>query len=111
MKIKEIENININNKEKYTDIFIRLLKKLRRGDFDYQDSIEEDFAIINEDRLGGHFVHVVPSELLLIFERVRKDNPNDFLGLSVLVGKKKDKEVRLSCFGVPCSELTRGLII
>jgi len=34
---------------------------------------------------------------------------NQFLGFSVVAGKYKNKDVRVSCFGVECGKLGRSL--
>ena len=86
------------------------MKKIKNNQFRYINEDREKFVIINEERLNSHFVHIVPKELINVFNRVKKDNPSEFLGFSVLVRKLKDKEVRLSCFGIPCAELTKTLI-
>jgi len=110
MHIKEIENINIKHKEKYAKAFRKLLNQIKENKFDFKNHQEKDYLIFNEERLDSHFIHIVPKELMPIFNKIRKDNPNDFLGLSILVGKKQEREVRLSCFGIPCHILTKEII-
>lgn len=36
---------------------------------------------------------------------MRINAPNEFLGLTVLINK-----TRVSCFGIPCSELSKAII-
>jgi len=109
MRIEETR-INVNDKKMCLEIFKKLMKKIKSGDFDYKDTQTENYLIINEDRLNSHFIHVVPKKLESFFNEIKGKNQNSFLGFTVLVGRNLDKDVRLSCFGIPCSELTRVLI-
>jgi len=110
MKITDLQDIKINNRLVYIRAFKEIMDKIRTDQFNYEDGENEKYFVINEERLNSHFVHIVPKELINVFNKVRKDNPSEFLGFSVLVRELKDKEVRLSCFGIPCAELTKTLI-
>jgi len=110
MKLKELENVNVAHKEFYINVFESLVRKIRNNQFDFNDDSKEKYIIANEIRLNSHFVHIVPRELIPLFNKVRWDYPEDFLGFSVLVGKRMGTEVRVCCFGIPCSLLTKSLI-
>ncbi|MEK6888886.1 MAG: hypothetical protein AABW80_02140 [Nanoarchaeota archaeon] len=110
MKIKEIGNIKVDNKERYIKAFIDLIKSVKSNCFNYQDKEYTDYLIINENRLNSHFIHIVPKEILNTFNKIKDSNPEQFLGFSIFLGKYNDKEVRVSCFGIPCSDLTRAII-
>ena len=110
MRITEIERINVKNKRLYLEIFEKLLKEIRLKKFDFKDSKNEDYLIVNEERLNSHFVHLVPRELESVFYEIKKNNPDTFLGFTILVGKTEGTDVRLSCFGLPCSELTKVIL-
>lgn len=109
---RELEEVNVNNKERYLLLFRELLKELKSAPENIELGEKEfsDYFLITEDnRMNSYFVHIVPKEVYLLFKRMQLST-GDFLGFSVLVGKKNSKEVRLSCFGVPCELLTKELI-
>ena len=110
MNIKELENIRLHNKEIYVNAFKELLTNIKNKEFDFKDIEKENYYIINEIRLNSHFVHIVPKELINIFKKMKEDNPEDFLGMTILMGKINNQDIRISCFGVPCSLLTKSLI-
>ena len=110
MTLKELHNIKLENKQIYIDAFKALLKNIKSDNFNFKNEINENYEILNEQRLNSHFVHIVPNQLRSLFKKIQVSNPNDFLGLTILVSKKDNLEVRISCFGIPCSELTRTII-
>jgi len=109
----KLSKINIKNKEKYTKIFSEIIKKIKNNEYKLEERIEEkeDYFIVNEEnRKNSFFVHIVPKEAYYLFKEMKEKAPNEFLGFSVLAGKKEDKDIRVSCFGIPCSLLGKGLI-
>ena len=106
---KKLEEVNVNNKEKFILLFRDIMKeissapeKIEIGEREFLDY----FLITEENRMNSYFVHIVPNEVYALFKEMQTST-NDFLGFSVLIGKKNSKDVRISCFGVPCSLLTK----
>ena len=104
--LKELENIDIKNKERYLNLFRDLMEKIKSGNYNFRNEKGEDYYIINEDdRKGSRFVHIVPKELLRLFNKVKENYPDEFLGFTILINN-----TRVSCFGIPCSELSKVII-
>jgi len=55
--------------------------------------------------MNDNFVHIVPKELINLFNEMKIQAPEEFLGFTVLIN-----DTRVSCFGIPCSELTKAII-
>ena len=103
---EKLGNVNIKDKEKYLNLFRDLINRIQAGNYKFNDIEGKDYYIINEEnRKSSKFVHIVPKELLTLFNDMRKDAPNEFLGFTILINN-----VRVSCFGIPCSELSKAII-
>ncbi|MBU2503732.1 MAG: hypothetical protein KJ879_01630 [Nanoarchaeota archaeon] len=103
---EKLRSVNIEDKEKYVGLFRILINQLESGTYNFINYEGEDYYIINEEkRKGSKFVHIVPKELINLFQEMKEGAPDEFLGFSVLIN-----DVRVSCFGVPCSELTKAII-
>ena len=98
---EELEKVNIVNKEKYVIVFKKIINQIQKGAFDFRNKETEDYYILNEKG----FVYIIPKELFDLFHKMKKEAPNEFLGFTVLVNN-----VRVSCFGIPCSELSKSII-
>jgi hypothetical protein len=98
---EKLEQINIENKEKYVQVFKDLISQIKENNFDFKDKETKDYYIINK----GKFVYIVPRELIYLFNEMKSKAPNEFLGFTILIN-----DVRVSCFGIPCSELTKAII-
>ncbi len=111
-KTVEVEAAKIEDKEKYKKLFAELVGKLqdRKLEFEKEIDYKGDHYIIFDERLGGYFVHLVPEDLYILFRRIQKDKPNSILGFSILCGRHKGKDLRATCFGIPCSDLAKSLI-
>jgi len=113
MKIWEkISNIQIENPDRFKTIFKETLKNGKDGlfKFKYLEHKEGDYYIIVEtDRLNSYFIHIVPEEVYNLFKEISLSEPQQFLGFSILIGKHNGKDVRLSCFGIPCNKLINFL--
>tara|TARA_Y100000310_G_C20427275_1_gene689678 strand:+ start:166 stop:498 length:333 start_codon:yes stop_codon:yes gene_type:complete len=107
--LDELHNINIENKEQYITAFKDLLKQIQTNTFSFQDQQHEHYDIINKTKLNSHFVHIVPKETLELFRKLQTQHPEAFLGLTILAGKHQDKDIRLSCFGIPCHKLIKAI--
>jgi hypothetical protein len=69
------------------------------------------YVLVHEqERQGSMFIHVVPKEAYKMFQEMRRQMPDSFLGFSVLCGKIAGRPVRVSCFAVPTSDITRAII-
>lgn len=102
---QELEEINIENKERYVKLFRDLIKQIREDRFGFKDYQGEGYYVINEERNGEKFVNIVPTSLINLFNKMRASAPNEFLGFTILVNK-----TRVSCFGIPCSKLSKAVI-
>ena len=102
---KELEKVNIENKERYVELFRDLIEQIKKGRFNFKDYQGNDYYIINEEKNGEKFVYIVPLNLINLFNNMIASAPNEFLGFTVLVNK-----TRVSCFGIPCSELSKAVI-
>ena len=114
MKIwDELLGKDIEDKEKYVKIFSKLVDEVKKNPKEYiKDEViekEDYYLVMEENREKSCFVHVVPKELFMFFNDMRK-KVKGILGFSVLVANVEGKEVRVSCFGVDCSHLGKGLI-
>ena len=109
---KRLSELDVDNKEKFVEIFASLVREIQDGKFNFNDNKvekEDYYLIVEEGRLNSYFIHVVPKQAYGLFEEMKSVAPNEFLGFSVLVGKHKGIDVRASCFGVSCNELTKAL--
>lgn len=102
---EKLEKVNIKNKEKYLGLFKNLIADIKSGRFDFTDKENEDYCIVNEIRMDSKFVHLVPKELMELFNELKQKSPDEFLGFTILINN-----TRVSCFGIPCSELTKAII-
>jgi len=102
---EKLEKVNIKNKEKYLELFKNLIADIKSGYFDFTDKEKGNHCIINEIRMNSRFVHLVPKELWELFNELRHKAPDEFLGFTILINN-----TRVSCFGIPCSELTKAII-
>lgn len=113
MKVWEkLSQVNVDNKEKYMGLFSGIVKQIIDNKYEFKEGIEEkEFCyIVNEkNRLNSLFVHIVPKDLFKLFREMQEKAPNEFLGFSVLVGKKENMDIRVSCFGIPCNLLAKTL--
>ena len=103
---EKLGRVNIKNKERYLELFKGLIKKIQKNKYNFEDEKGEDYYIINEEnRKSSKFVHIVPKELISLFNEMKEKAPDEFLGFTILINN-----VRVSCFGIPCSELTKAII-
>ena len=102
---EKLEKVNIKNKERYLELFKNLINLVESGDYDFKDKEREDYYLINEVNNRRKFVHIVPKELIGLFREMREQAPNEFLGFTILINN-----IRVSCFGIPCSELSKAII-
>ena len=102
---EKLEKVDLKNKEIYLELFKNLINQVTSGDYDFKDKEKKYHYIINETNDKGKFVHIIPRELLILFNEMKKYHPDEFLGFTILVN-----DVRVSCFGIPCSELSKAII-
>ena len=98
---EKLERVNIDNKEKYVQVFREVINQIKDNAFDFKDKETKDYYILNKEG----FVYIVPRELIDLFNEMKNKAPNEFLGFTILTNN-----VRVSCFGIPCSELTKAII-
>jgi hypothetical protein len=113
MKIwDELLRIQIDNKERFQKLFSETVDKIKDNNFDLRiGEIEKEyyFIVVEENRQNSYFVNIVPKQVYNLFKKMQIEAKNDFLGFSVLAGKHKGRDVRVSCFGVPCGILGKSL--
>lgn len=100
---QELEQTNLENKERYIEAFRNLLKQIQ--DEGNINNKSRNYILINETIKGEPMITLVPNSLINLFKKMRAQAPNEFLGFSVLVNG-----TRVSCFGVSCSELGKVVI-
>ena len=108
----KLRNLDIKNKEKYKKIFINVIKEIKDNSFNLAlgERLEGDYYIVTEEgRMDSIFVHIVPKEAYNLFKEMQTNVVNQFLGFSVLVREKNGKPLRVSCFGISCSDLGKSL--
>jgi len=113
-ELDKLLNINIQNKEQYTEIFSKTVEQIKNNQFKFEfGDFEKElyFLVIEENRMNSLFVHIVPKEIYKLFKEIQLKVPNQFLGFSVLANKYKNKDVRVSCFGIECRELGKALFL
>ena len=98
---EKLEKVNIENKEYYLNLFKEIIKKINSKTYDFKDKYEKDYLVINEN----NFVTIIPRELKELYYEMKKEAPEEFLGFTILVNN-----VRVSCFGIPCSILSKAII-
>ncbi len=109
----QILKTRIKDQEKYTELFPQIIEYVLFKKDNFKDNIEnKDFyyLITEENRANCVFVHIVPKELMQLFRQIQIQAPNEFLGYSVLIGRRDNKETRVSCFGIPCSLLAKSIM-
>lgn len=104
--------VKVDNKEKYAMLFPEIVEYVMFKKEKFDNKIEDKgfyYLVTEEERAGSIFIHIVPKELMPLFREVQIRAPNQFLGFSVLIGRRNNKETRVSCFGIPCSLLAKSI--
>lgn len=103
----------VKDVEKYAKLFPQIIEYVLFKKEHFTDNVEDKdyyYLITEENRANSTFVHIVPKELMQLFRQVQIQAPNEFLGYSVLIGRRDNKETRVSCFGIPCSILAKSIM-
>jgi len=107
MKIwDKLLEVDVEDKEKYIEVFVDIIKQVKEDRFAFKigDVDEGDYYIVvEENRMNSYFIHVVPKEVYDLFKEMQKEATDEFLGFSVIAGKFNGKDIRISCFGIPCN--------
>jgi len=109
----ELAQLKVQNAERYATLFARIVHdaKLFRYDLHEEMKTYDDHVIVCErNRAGSSFIHLVPKEAFPLFRKMQINHSNEFLGFSVLCGRRHNQDLRVSCFGVPCNMLSKALI-
>lgn len=110
---QRVESSKILDRQACIDAFISIMRELENGSYAIEPG-ERDmgkyFVVHEPDRQGSVFLHVVPKEAYKIFKEMQRAMPTSFLGFSVLCGKVAGRPVRVSCFAIPTSEITRAML-
>ncbi|MBI4894251.1 MAG: hypothetical protein HY833_00750 [Candidatus Aenigmarchaeota archaeon] len=110
---QRLGSIKISGKDECIDAFVRIMREVENGSYALQPGEQDKgkYVLVHEqERQGSMFVHVVPKEAYKIFQEMRRQMPDSFLGFSVLCGRVAGRPLRVSCFAVPTSEITRAII-
>ena len=105
--------VNISNKSFYQKVFSNVVNLVKDNKFSFDADLidkEKYYIVIEKNRLNGYFVHVVPKKVYTLFLEMQEEVTDAPLGFSVLAGKYKSRDVRVSCFGIECSLLGKSLI-
>lgn len=108
----QLLQVTVTNQDKLAQTFNQIVSEVKNNTFDFnQESDKGDYLLIQEEnRVNSHFISIVPKEAHSLFKEMQEKAPNEFLGYSVLAGSKNGKDVRVTCFGVPCNILAKALI-
>ena len=107
----ELSKVDIEDKARFQELFSDVVSKIKNNEFELkigEKEKEDYYMVIEENRMVGYFVHIVPKEVYWLFKKMQETN--QFLGFSVVAGKYRNKDVRVSCFGVQCNLLGKSLI-
>jgi len=110
---QRLASLKISGKDECIQAFVRIMREVENGSYAMQlgDQDKGSYILVHEQqRQGSMFIHVVPKEAYKVFQEMRSQMPDSFLGFSVLCGKIAGKPVRVSCFAVPTSDITRAII-
>jgi len=110
---QRLASLKISGKDECIQAFVRIMREVENGSYAMQlgDQDRGSYFVVHEQqRQGSMFVHVVPKEAYKTFQDMRRQMPDSFLGFSVLCGKIAGRPVRVSCFAVPTSDITRAII-
>jgi len=95
--------LNIKNPEILADAFSKLVQDIQFSEEEIRDDVEDKgdyFIVMEENRAGSHFVHIVPKELYDEFRVLQTKRPQDLVGSAILVGRKNGKEIYATIFGI-----------
>ena len=105
--------VDIENKERFQALFYEIVNRIPKNTFPLTLGEREEkdhFIIIEENRMNSYFIHIVPKQVYTLFKEMQASAPGQFLGFSVVAGKYNNRDVRVSCFGVPCQHLAKSLV-
>ena len=108
----ELAQTEIKGKAKFLKAFSDIIERVRKDTLKLklgENERKDYFIIVEENRMNSYFIHIVPKQVYQLFKEMQSNNPNTILGFSVLAGRHKDKDVRVSCFGVKCNLLGKAL--
>ncbi len=109
----QILKTRVKDIERFANLFPQVIDYILFKKRDFNDDMEDKddyFLITEENRANCVFVHVVPKELMQLFRQMQIQSPNEFYGYSVLAGRRDNKALRVTCFGVPCSILYKSIM-
>jgi hypothetical protein len=108
----KLSQVNVADKEKFQKIFADTVSRIQKNSFKLVvgETKKEDYHVVIEDnRMGCYFVHIVPEEVYGLFKEMQQKAQDSILGFSVVAGKHNGKDIRVSCFGIPCNLLGKAL--
>ena len=109
----KLSEVNVQEKQRFASLFAEIVHTVQNSKYTLTigEKEEQDHVIVQEEnRADSHFISIVPKEVFPLFKEMQKKAPQQFLGYSILAGKKEGKDVRVTCFGVPCNLLAKALI-
>ncbi len=102
MTYDKLLSVNLSNKE---ELALEFSKAVRALESNKEITPSDSYKIRTVNNKFGKVIYLVPNQLIELFEEMNKEHPEELLGYAVQI-----KDVRVSCFGVPCSMLAKGLI-
>ena len=75
----------------------------------FEDGVEtmgDEYKLVTEaQRKDAIYVHIVPMELYNLFRKWQKTHMYTFEGKSILLGRRNEKELRVTFYGVDLEQL------
>lgn len=109
----ELAQLHIPHPEFFAHIFAEMVHNLTNTTqipTTEEQEFSEYYLITEQNRMQSYFLHIVPKPAYELFRKMQTQGPHQMLGYTVLVGKYNNKEVRVSCFGIPCTIAARALV-
>ena len=103
--LEELEEIQIENQEKYINLFKELINQVKEDALNRTFFEEQECKLIEFETKGENIIYLVPNPILTLFNKLRKKYVDEYLGFSVLI-----KDIRVSCFGISCDKLGKTII-
>ena len=97
-------------KEKFKKLFSQLIQEVIQKKTNFEDQVEEraDYYIVTEEnRSGNHYVHLVPKIVYHKFRGFQINNPTKEPPQYLLCGRKGNKNIKVSCFGVDVKDVIK----
>jgi|GEM_PF-2666232 len=109
---QKIAKLEVKDSAKFAKLFAETASRLQAELGDFKEHIEDggDFLLVFEgNRASADYIHFVPKEAWPIFREMQINSTHEYFGVSILLGRRNNKELRLGCIGIPTSMLQQEL--